>query len=62
MRKLTAKELADRLGISRRTIFSLRKQYPKIAPKTFNNVAKWRSFALGVLTNPDACIRLDQAR
>ena len=55
---LTASQLAAKLGISRATIFSLRKSYPDAAPKTFDDVAKWRRFAMNYVLDPDVYMRL----
>jgi hypothetical protein len=56
--KLTADQLAKRLGISRATIFRLQKEHPKEAPKSFGNVQAWKAFALANTINPDAYLRL----
>jgi hypothetical protein len=58
MEKLTAAELARLLGVSRGTIFSLRRRYPFRAPETFNDVEKWRTFILANVTNSDLICRL----
>lgn len=44
--KSTAASLALKLGVSRVTIFSLKKRYPGQAPKDFGQDEKWRSFCL----------------
>jgi hypothetical protein len=54
----TAEQLSKKLGISRASIFALRKQHPTKAPKTFDAIEQWRSFALEYTTNPDAVCRL----
>ncbi|MEA3147728.1 MAG: hypothetical protein QOI53_3314 [Verrucomicrobiota bacterium] len=56
--KLTADQLAKRLGISRAQVFNLKKAYPDKAPKSFGNVQAWKAFALANTINPDAYLRL----
>jgi hypothetical protein len=43
--KLSAAELSKRLGISRATIFNLKKLYPIEYPQSFDKVEAWRNFA-----------------
>jgi hypothetical protein len=40
---MTSEQLAEKLGINRRTIFWMRKRYPG-APTNFNDVDKWRDW------------------
>jgi transcriptional regulator with XRE-family HTH domain len=56
--KLTGTELAKRLGVSRVTLYRLKRQYPTEAPKSFNDVEKWRSFCLAHVTGSDQITRL----
>ncbi len=57
-KKLTGTQLAKQLGISRVTLYRLKRQYPAEAPKTFDNVEKWPSFALAHLVGSDQVTRL----
>ena len=54
---MTATELSKKLGISRATIFRLKRQYPDSVPQ-LDKVEKWRTFALSKTTNADAICRL----
>jgi hypothetical protein len=56
--KLTADQLAKKLGLSRATVFTLKKHYPKEAPQAFSDVRAWRVFALRHVTDPEAITRL----
>jgi hypothetical protein len=57
MQPSTAAQLAKRLGISRATIFNLKKSYPTEAPP-FNEIEKWRAFALAHVIGPEQITRL----
>ena len=47
------------LGLSRATVFNLKKSNPDEAPATFDNVEEWRAFALnGHLVNSEAITQL----
>ena len=54
-------ELSRRLGISRKTIYALKKTYPSQAPKTFGDVETWRHFCLQYVTSLEAITRLTSA-
>jgi hypothetical protein len=56
--KLTAAQLAKRLGISRATIFNLKKSYPAGCPKSFDEVEAWRQFCLAHSISPEVICRL----
>lgn len=58
--KMSAAQLAKVLGISRATIFNLKKAYPTLAPKAFDDVEKWRAFALAHLIGSDQTTRLSR--
>jgi hypothetical protein len=57
MKPMTAKGLSRAIGISRRTIFRLKREFPAEAP-SFADVAGWRKFALGRVINSEALERL----
>jgi hypothetical protein len=56
--KSTAASLSLKLGISRVTIFSLKKRYPDQAPKDFGQTEKWRSFCLAHVIDPEVITKL----
>jgi predicted DNA-binding transcriptional regulator AlpA len=56
--KLTADQLAKKLGLSRATVFTLKRHFPKEAPQSFSEVRAWRTFASRHVTDPEAITRL----
>jgi hypothetical protein len=58
MKRSTAGELAKQLGLSRATVFNLKKSFPDAAPKTFDDVEEWRQFCLETLASSEATTRL----
>ena len=57
---MTATELSKILGVSKATLYRLKRQWPGQAPKSFDiaTLEKWRSFCLMYVTDPDAICRL----
>lgn len=45
---MTAAELSKRLGISRKTLFNYRNEYPDRAPKSFSSLEEWTAFVAGI--------------
>jgi hypothetical protein len=54
---MTATELSKKLGISRTTVYRLKRQYPLHAPP-LDKVEKWRSFLLAHVIDPNVVARL----
>jgi hypothetical protein len=54
---MTATELSKKLGISRTTVYRLKRQYPLQAPP-LDKVTLWRAFLLEHVIDPDVIARL----
>ena len=56
-KKVSATELARKLGLHHSTVYRLRNAYPDSAPP-FNETERWRQFCLGHLVSSEATTRL----